>query len=97
MQSLIEQAIREKRLLKFTYSGHPRIVEPHVLGVNGGVTQFLGYQVDGSSSSGSIPAWRRFDIPRISGISIREGTFSGPRTFPSGKHSSWDNQIAIVS
>jgi len=97
MQGLIEQAIREKKLVQFTYSGHPRIVEPHVLGVNGGITQFLGYQVGGSSSSGGIPEWRRFDLPKMSGLSIRPETFPGPRPFPSGKHSSWDYQIAIVS
>lgn len=97
MQGLIEQAIREKKLLQFAYGGHPRIVEPHVLGVNGGITQFLGYQVGGSSSSGGIPEWRRFDLSKMSAVSVQPETFPGPRSFPSGKHSSWDYRIAIVS
>lgn len=97
MTRAIEQAIQSKKLVEFMYSGHLRVVEPHVLGVNSGVTQLLGYQVGGDSSSGSIPEWRRFDIPKMSDLSISSESFSGRRPFPSGKHSSWDYQIAIVS
>lgn len=97
MERLIQQAIAAKNLIEFVYSGHPRLVEPNVLGVNGGVTQLLGYQVGGSSSSSVIPEWRRFDLPGISGLKLTSTSFSGRRPFPSGKHSSWDRQIAIVS
>jgi len=97
MQELIKQAIREKKLVEFNYSGHHRIIEPHVLGVNNGITQLLGYQIGGSSMSGGIPDWRRFDLLNISGLSIKADTFPGRRAFPSGRHSSWDNQIAVVS
>lgn len=93
----IIEAIRSKKLLEFMYSGHHRIVEPHVLGVNAGITQLLGYQVGGTSSSGGIPEWRRFDLPKLSGLAITAQSFPGKRPFPSGKHSSWDRQIAIVS
>lgn len=97
MEQLIQQAIANKLLIEFVYSGHPRLVEPHVLGINGGVKQVLGYQVGGSSSSGVIPEWRRFDLPKISGLKITSTSFPGRRPFPSGKHSSWDMQIAVVS
>lgn len=97
MEQLIQQAIGAKKLIEFVYGGHPRLIEPHVLGVNGGVTQVLGYQVGGSSSSGGIPEWRRFDLPRISGLKLTSTSFPGRRPFPSGKHSSWDRQIAVVS
>lgn len=97
MNQIIQQAIATKKLIEFTYGGHPRLVESHVLGINGGVTQVLGYQVGGSSSSGGIPEWRRFDLPRISGLKITSQSFPGRRSFPSGKHSSWDHQIAVVS
>lgn len=97
MNQVIEQAITSKSLVEFLYSGHIRIVEPHVLGVNGGTTQLLGYQVGGSSSSGGIPEWRRFDLPRMSGLKIRNESFPGKRPYPSGKHSSWNRQIAVVS
>ena len=97
MEQLILQAIVAKKLVEFVYSGHPRLIEPHVLGVTGGVTQVLGYQVGGSSSSGGIPEWRRFDLPKISGLKLSSTSFAGRRPFPSGKHSSWDRQIALVS
>lgn len=97
MNGAIEQAILNKVLVEFSYSGHPRLIEPHVLGINGGVLQVLGYQVGGSSSSGGIPEWRRFDLPKISGLRVTAKTFPGKRPFPSGKHSSWDRQIVIVS
>jgi len=96
MTQAIEQAIQSKKVVEFMYSGHIRVVEPHVLGVKDGVTQLLGYQIGGRSSSGRIPEWRRFDIQKISGLSVRNDPFPGPRPYPSGQHSSWDRQIAIV-
>lgn len=97
MEQLIQQAIAAKKLIEFLYSGHSRLIEPHVLGVNGGITQVLGYQIGGTSSSGGIPEWRRFDLTKISGLRLTSTSFPGRRPFPSGKHSSWDRQIAIVS
>ena len=32
----IRNAIRGKNIIEFDYGGHPRIVEPHVLGINQG-------------------------------------------------------------
>jgi hypothetical protein len=97
MEQLILEAIATKKLIKFIYAGQPRVIEPHILGVNGGITQVLGYQVGGSSSSGDIPEWRRFDLPKIIELQLTASSFSGRRLVPSGKHSSWDRQIAVVS
>jgi hypothetical protein len=97
MEQILKTAIAGKKLIEFSYSGHTRIAEPHVLGVSGGATQILGYQVGGSSSSGGIPEWRRFDLSKISGLSVLSQAFPGQRPFPSGKHSTWDYQIAIVA
>ena len=96
-QPIIEEAILKKRLVEFTYSNHRREVEPHILGVSNGVLQLLGYQVGGSSSSGKpLPEWRRFDLNKITQLTISERTFLGPRPYPSGKHSPWDYQISVV-
>ena len=95
-QHQIEQAIRSKSIVEFFYSGHRRVVEPHVLGVSGGSVQFLGYQIGGSSSSGGIPEWRRFELGGVSALSITNDTFPGRRPFPSGRHSSWDRQLLVV-
>jgi predicted DNA-binding transcriptional regulator YafY len=95
-QELID-AINAKKVVEFTYGGHPRVTEPHVLGVSDDVVQLLGYQIGGSSSSGGIPEWRRFDLSKISGLRTTQQTFPGKRPFPSRKHSTWDRHIAIVS
>ena len=97
MQDAVKRAIQEKCLLEFTYKGHKRVIEPHVLGVKDGAVQVLGYQVDGTSQSGTVPDWRRFDLNLITGLHQLVGSrFAGPRAFPSGKHSSWDYHIEIV-
>lgn len=96
-QQLIEQAIRGKSVVEFTYSNHHRVVEPHVLGVKDGVVQILGYQLGGSSSSGGpLPEWRRFDLAKMVGLAITARVFAGRRPFPSGRHSSWDREILVV-
>lgn len=96
MQDEIVQAIVTKRLVSFGYQGHQRVIEPHVIGVKGGVTQVLGYQVGGTSKSGGLPQWRRFDLPLIQAMKMTGESFPGPRDYPSGIHSSWDIIIAVV-
>ena len=97
MEKILASAIIKKQLVEFRYSGHQRIAEPHVLGVSGGALQFLGYQVGGSSSSGGIPEWRRFDLAKMSNLKTLDQSFPGKRSFPSGRHSHWDIQLAVVS
>lgn len=97
MQQVLKDAIQNNLVVQFTYGGHTRIAEPHVLGVSNGAVQLLGYQTGGSSSSGGLPEWRRFDLGGISGLKLLSQSFSGRRPFPSGKHSAWDYQIAVVS
>lgn len=96
MENIVIAAIKEKKVLSFTYSGLPRIVEPHIYGINDGVTQLLGYQIRGSSNNGVIPNWRRFKLSAIQNLQLLNESFPGRRSFPSGKHSQWDEQILIV-
>ena len=96
-QQLIERAIRGKSVVEFTYGNHRRLVEPHVLGVEHGVLQILGYQIGGSSSSGGpLPEWRRFNLANMAGLAITSAVFAGSRPSPSGKHSSWDRMLLVV-
>lgn len=96
MENLIVAAIKEKKVLSFIYSGHTRIVEPHIYGINEGAHQLLGYQIRGTSSSGALPEWRRFKFSAMQNVQILNEEFSGRRGFPSGKHSHWDQQIIVV-
>ena len=96
-QNAIEKSINTKAIVEFHYNGHFRIVEPHVLGISKGTLQILGYQVGGSSSSGGIPEWRRFDLNGMERLVITANTFPGRRPFPSGRHSAWDRELKIVA
>jgi hypothetical protein len=96
MDSTIKVAIATKHLLEFDYDGYHPIVEPHVYGIQDGKRQILVYQVDGESSSGNLPNWRRMDLNKISDMHMLDQTFAGPRSYPSGKHSSFDTTIAVV-
>ena len=51
-------------------------MEPHDLGIAGGVEQLLAYQIGGESRSGSPPEWRRFDVRDIGDLRILEETFA---------------------
>ncbi|WP_440026630.1 WYL domain-containing protein [Chromobacterium amazonense] len=96
MRATIEQAINNRQIIEFNYSGLQRTVEPHVLGISNGVLQLLGYQIAGGSNTGVVPDWRRFDLSGISSLTTTNYRFPGPRPCPSGKHSAWDHTIAIV-
>lgn len=94
---LIKQAITQKHLIEFYYQDFQRIVEPHILGLKDGVLQVLVHQVDGQSSSGILPDWRRMNLENILHLQILDATFSSNPSNPYGNHSSWDEIIAIVS
>jgi hypothetical protein len=97
MDQQLVSSIRSKKMIEFDYGGHHRIAEPHVYGRNGGTDQLLVYQVAGGSSSGGLPQWRRVDVSGMSGLTIRSDGFPGPRPYPSGMHSAWDQHYAIVA
>ena len=96
MNQEIVNAIRSRKLIRFDYRGHDRVAEPHVYGSKSGIEQLLVYQVRGSSSSGGLPEWRRVDVPGMTSLTILDESFSGPRPYPSGRHSSWDVTYEIV-
>jgi len=89
-------AIHEKRLLRFFYHGKIRIVEPQDYGIQKGAVQLFTYQFAGESSSGTLPDWRKFAVPRISSLELLEKTFPGSRSVPSQRHQEWDVLFARV-
>lgn len=96
VEQTIIDAIDNKKMLKFDYHDHERIVEPHVYGIKGGKKSLQAYQTGGTSSSGGIPEWRRMFTDEISNIRILEQSFPGKRDYPSGIHSSFDQIIKLV-
>ena len=86
---LLWKAIHERRLLRLTYKGRERVVEPHDYGVHNGVAKLFAYQVGGSSSH-KLPAWRWMEEELISNIQLLDRRFRGSRPSVSGRHHKWD-------
>ena len=75
-------AIDNRRVVKFTYDGHHRVVEPFLLGVTTANKPALrGYQTAGTSKSGTVPAWHLFSLSKISAIEVTQSCFEGVRPF----------------
>lgn len=96
MDSLIRKAITEKRLIEFDYNGCHRIAEPHVYGVDKGVTQLLIFQVRGQSMTGGMAHWRRVDLKGVTNLVLLDERFPGKRFSANPEHSQWDRCFAVV-
>ncbi len=95
LEQRLHDAIDDRFLVQFFYKGHLRIVEPHVLGVKDGRLHVLTYQVGGTSSSGSLPDWRRFFVDELSELQVTSQAFV-PQQLTFKRHSAFDRQIAVV-
>ena len=92
---LLRKAIAEKHLLRFSYKGSERIVEPHDYGVQNGIVRLLCWQV-GGKSNGRIPGWRLFDVDGVRNCEMLGRTFGGNREIASGNHHRWDEVFIRV-
>lgn len=80
MEKLICDAIHNRQTLRFEYDGLPRLVEPHKLGrTTRGNDVVCGDQTGGSSRSDTTPYWRLFQVSKITGLTIQDDRFPGPR------------------
>ena len=71
---LIDQAIRERRPVRFVYHGSLRVVEPQCHGRGHRGTELLrGRQINGGE-----PSERLFDVAGIADLALLEGHFDGP-------------------
>lgn len=76
----IASAIESKQLLRFTYDGYVRTVEPHAYGVDTKGHQALrAYQVAGGSSSDEFRGWKLFHVHEIQCLTVMQETFSSAR------------------
>jgi predicted DNA-binding transcriptional regulator YafY len=83
-------AITNKRLVKLTYSGSVRVVEPHDYGVQKGSDRLLGYQLQ------TAPGWRLFDVAKIEELAVLDTAFKGSRGASHQQHHRWDTVYARV-
>lgn len=74
LNTLLTEALREKRRVFATYDGHRREFCPHILGYKDGVECVLAYQFGGSSSKGSVAGeWKCFIVSNLQGIALTNG------------------------
>jgi hypothetical protein len=86
---MLRTAIASTRMIRFTYHGKDRLVEPHDHGILNGSAQLLSYQVAGSSSR-PLPNWILMKVDEMEDLKLSEKTFPGGRPTASGKHLRWD-------
>jgi predicted DNA-binding transcriptional regulator YafY len=96
IHKLILTAIHERRLLRFSYHGKDRIVEPQDYGIQKGTVNLFTYQTAGESSSSRLPDWRKFAVLSMSRLELLDENFVGSRLVPSQKHQEWDVLFARV-
>jgi predicted DNA-binding transcriptional regulator YafY len=76
----IASAIRNRKLLSFSYEGFAREVEPHCLGIDKkGHPALRAFQVAGGSESGEYVGWKMFHVNEIKNLRVLERTFLQPR------------------
>jgi hypothetical protein len=76
----IASAIRNRLLIRFSYDGYLRTVEPHAYGIDGKNSYLLrGYQVAGGSESGEFVGWKLFREDSMVALRVSNDSFAGPR------------------
>ena len=80
MNQVICDAIRNRCVLRFTYDGHPRIVEPHAYGLSHKRREVIRcYQTGGTSRYSKVFDWKLMAVDRIRFLSVTEEHFVGER------------------
>ena len=95
LDQLLRSAIEHKQLIRFTYKGNERVVEPHDYGIQNGIVRLFCWQVGGKSSN-RIPGWRMIDVAGIQNCEMLDKHFAGNREV-SGRHHRWDEVFIRVA
>lgn len=88
-------AIEQTRMMRLSYHGKERVVEPHDHGVLNGSVQLLGYQVAGTSTR-RLPNWLLMKTDEIVSLKLLDQTFPGGRPTSTGNHIKWDKLFLRV-
>ena len=93
MNTLICDAIRAKRLIRFIYEGYERVVEPHIHGINSANHEMLsGWLVGGWSGSKAEPGWRNYLVKDMHDVHALADGFDRPRA----RYNAFDTQMRQV-
>ena len=76
MNAMLCEAIKNKRIIMFTYKGKERIVEPYAYGIGHNHQDILkGFQTAGKSDE-EVPGWAIFPVSEIKELKITKTNFS---------------------
>ncbi len=93
MNTVLCQAIRERRIVRFYYDGGTRDVEPHCHGCSKDENDLLrGYQTSGHSTSSESVGWKMFRLDRVSDLTLTTARFAAPRP----DYDPLDNRMATI-
>lgn len=89
IEATVQAAILERRALLFTYEGDglpERIGHPHALFLSAaGDTMVDVFQITGFTSYGALPAWRSFNVEKITSARRLDSTYeTAPGWDPDG-------------
>lgn len=80
MRTTVCDAIESRAILRFSYDGGVRTVEPYCHGISTAGHEVLrAYQIGGYSQSGDPRGWKLFEVAKISGLSETGQTFTANR------------------
>jgi hypothetical protein len=80
MNTLICDAIRAQRLIRFVYDGYERVAEPHLYGISTANHEVVSaYLVGGWSASEGSPGWRKYLVREMHDIQALAESFAAPR------------------
>jgi hypothetical protein len=80
MNTLVCDAIRTRRLLRFVYEGYERVVEPHLYGINTANHEMLSaYLVGGWSRTDTSAGWRNYLVREMYDVHVLAESFTGAR------------------
>ena len=80
MNTLVCDAIRTRRLVRFVYEGYERIVEPHTYGINTQNHEMLScYLVGGWSASKPEAGWRNYLVRDMHDVHVLAEPFAAAR------------------
>ncbi len=89
----LNKAIQTRAVLRFTYNGKARVVEPQAYGLSTAGNEVLrGFQREGSSQSGQAVRLKLFEVAKILNLQITEQHFDKARP----EHNPDDSAMVVV-
>jgi hypothetical protein len=97
LDSQLRFAIANKHLIRLSYEGATRVVEPHDYGLRKGLRKVLVYQRERAGRRDrEVRGWRWLDTVKIEECVVLEQLFSGTREAAGQQHHRWDVLFARV-